>query len=55
MEQAEQAVELCNVIHNRYNNNLDQLTIGQIDEAETVVLEERRREFCFEGKRWFDL
>ncbi|MGN1255384.1 MAG: RagB/SusD family nutrient uptake outer membrane protein [Prevotella sp.] len=49
------AVHLCNVVYKRANNDLDSLTYGQISDAEKVVLEERRREFCFEGKRWFDL
>ena len=25
------------------------------DEAENVILDERQKELCFEGKRWFDL
>ena len=53
---AQQAVVLCNTIHNRYTpTSQDELTIGQISDAEKVVLEERRRELCFEGKRWYDL
>lgn len=52
---AEQAVHLCNVIYTRANQNLDSLTIAQASDAENVVLQERRRELCFEGKRWYDL
>lgn len=28
---------------------------GSLQDMETLVLDERRRELCFEGKRWFDL
>lgn len=55
LDMATQAVRLCNVVYTRANQGLDSLTIGQVSDAETVVLEERRRELCFEGKRWYDL
>lgn len=35
----------------RYDNNKDKTVV----EIEQLVLEERARELCFEGKRWFDL
>lgn len=56
-EKAEEALALCNKIHNRYLplTEKDELTIGQISDAEKIVMEERRRELCFEGKRWYDL
>lgn len=55
-EKADQALALCNTSHNRYTSAVqDELSIGQISDAETVVLEERRLELCFEGKRWYDL
>lgn len=52
---AEQAVHLCNVLYTRANQDLDSLSITQVSDAEDIVLEERRRELCFEGKRWYDL
>jgi hypothetical protein len=52
---AYQSLQLCNVIHRRATQDLDTLTISQVADAEDVVLEERRRELCFEGKRWYDL
>lgn len=56
LQKAEEAIRLCNVIHNRYTPAVqDELTIGQISDAENVVLDERRMELCFEGKRWYDL
>ncbi|MDP4276200.1 MAG: RagB/SusD family nutrient uptake outer membrane protein [Bacteroidota bacterium] len=50
-----QAVAMCNVTYKRANNNLDSLSLTDNSKAEEMVLNERRREFCFEGKRWYDL
>lgn len=55
MAMATEAVALCNVIYSRANQGLDTLAITQVADAESVVMEERRRELCFEGKRWYDL
>ena len=46
---------MCNVIHSRATLEKDTLEMGQISDLESIVLEERRRELCFEGKRWYDL
>lgn len=49
---------------NPYNNNVtgptgsNEMTAFMAlskDEAENVILDERQKELCFEGKRWFDL
>ncbi|HET9571826.1 MAG TPA: RagB/SusD family nutrient uptake outer membrane protein [Bacteroidales bacterium] len=50
-----QAVSLCNITYKRSTNNVDSLILTDNSKAEEMVLNERRREFCFEGKRWFDL
>lgn len=56
LQKANDALALCNMIHNRYTpDSPNELTITQISDAETVVMDERRLEFCFEGKRWYDL
>ena len=52
---ADRAMDYLNVIHRRATSNLEELTAGTISDVEDAVLAERRREFCFEGKRWFDL
>ncbi|MDR1810837.1 MAG: RagB/SusD family nutrient uptake outer membrane protein [Prevotella sp.] len=54
----EQALELINVIYRR--SQIDsQTSITPTDNTQetyrTLLLEERQREFLFEGKRWFDL
>lgn len=49
------AVHLCNVVYTRANQGLDSLSAEQPSDAGDVVLAERRRELCFEGKRWYDL
>jgi hypothetical protein len=49
------AVNLCNITYKRSTNDLDSLVLTDVSKAEEMVLNERRREFCFEGKRWFDL
>lgn len=50
-----EAVALCNVSYKRATSDLDSLVLTDNSKAEEMVLNERRREFCFEGKRWFDL
>lgn len=50
-----QAVNLCNITYKRATNDLDSIVLVDNSKAEEMVLNERRREFCFEGKRWFDL
>lgn len=56
--QVDQVATLCNVTFRRATMDKDSLshslfTVGTA--SRNLVLEERRREFCFEGKRWFDL
>lgn len=55
----ENALTNINAVHRRAtNNDVDTLTAASIvalDDAETYVLDERRREFLFEGKRWYDM
>ncbi|MBR4842733.1 MAG: RagB/SusD family nutrient uptake outer membrane protein [Bacteroidaceae bacterium] len=51
---------LCTGYEGGYtNSNADTLKIGDYSGSkqsmENLVLQERRRELCFEGKRWFDL
>jgi hypothetical protein len=52
---ANEAVTLCNVTYKRATQELDTLQTADPSKVEEVVLNERRREFCFEGKRWYDL
>lgn len=52
--QADEALKMCNIIYERANQENESLT-ADLSNIEDVVMEERRREFCFEGKRWFDL
>ena len=52
---ADEAIAMCNVLYERANGNNESLTYSQISDVEEIVLEERRRELCFEGKRWYDL
>ncbi len=57
-EQADQVATLCNLTYRRATNDLDSLDHAQFTPGQAsrnLVLQERRREFCFEGKRWFDL
>lgn len=51
---ADEALKMCNVVYQRANQDNDVLS-ADLSNIEDVVMEERRREFCFEGKRWFDL
>jgi hypothetical protein len=56
----DEALELVNKIYLRSNPDLDgkPLTLDKYStqaEMQALVLDERQREFLFEGKRWFDL
>lgn len=49
-----------NAVYRRANNNSSKDTVNvksltSIEEMEEIVLNERRRELLFEGKRWYDL
>jgi len=53
-----EAVTLVNRTYTRANPGIDSLNYQNFSTSTAVkklVLEERRREFAFEGKRWFDL
>jgi len=53
-----QAITLVNKTYTRANPEIDSLKFEDFNTAASVkklVLEERRREFAFEGKRWYDL
>jgi len=58
-EDFEQAFSLINIVNKRANNLTE--TLKKADyvstklQMENLVMEERQREFMFEGKRWFDL
>ena len=54
------AFELVKIVYNRslLKGSKDSLNFDSyktMDKMEQLVLEERERELCFEGKRWFDL
>jgi hypothetical protein len=55
----EQAFKLVNIVNKRANNLTTTLKeadfISSKNEMANLVLNERRREFMFEGKRWYDL
>ncbi len=60
----ENAFTLINIVNKRANDGVKQTRTTQLDPKsyvdsksamEDLVLEERQREFIFEGKRWFDL
>ena len=55
----DQVATLCNMTYVRAHpegvDSLDHAAVTDNVSAETMVMEERRREFAFEGKRWFDL
>lgn len=59
VEDLDQVVTLCNKTYVRAHpegvDSLDHREVSDKISAETMVMEERRREFAFEGKRWFDL
>lgn len=56
-----QAFDLVNAVHKRSLTDVSKNTLGtaadyaSASDMEKIVLEERQRELCFEGKRWFDL
>ena len=60
----DKAFDLINTVNKRANDAVDGSRSGTLNKAdyadskaamEELVLEERQREFLFEGKRWFDL
>lgn len=55
----DQVATLCNLTYVRAHpegiDSLDHSASTDNVSAENMVMEERRREFAFEGKRWFDL
>jgi len=55
----EEAFKLVNIVNKRANNLTVTLKkedyINSKNEMANLVLDERRREFMFEGKRWYDL
>lgn len=57
----EEAFKLVKAVYYRSNvykvprNDSISYTKGNPESMETLVMEERQRELCFEGKRWFDL
>lgn len=51
-------ISLCNVTYKRATMEMDSLEYADyptMDDVRAMVLQERRRELCFEGKRWYDL
>jgi tetratricopeptide (TPR) repeat protein len=58
-EDLDEALQLVNLIYLRSNPNVltgfPAASFGTQDLMRALVLEERQREFMFEGKRWFDL
>lgn len=51
---ANEATDACNVVY-KISNNEATLPYVELTEIENQVYSERRRELCFEGKRWYDL
>ena len=55
----DQVATLCNMTYVRSHpegaDSLDHALATDQNSAYTMVMDERRREFAFEGKRWFDL
>lgn len=55
----EAAFDMVNIVNKRANNLSQSLKkedyINTKNQMENLVFDERRREFMFEGKRWFDL
>jgi hypothetical protein len=55
----EKAFQLVNVVNKRANNLTETLKkadyISTKEQMDNLVMEERHREFMFEGKRWYDL
>jgi hypothetical protein len=58
-EDYDEVVTLCNKTYIRSHpdgaDSLDHNSVKDKDAAVSMVMTERRREFAFEGKRWFDL
>ena len=60
-EYLSQAFEICKAVNHRslYQGNgvkeLDIASYSTVESMESLVMGERLRELCFEGKRWFDL
>jgi starch-binding outer membrane protein, SusD/RagB family len=61
-EEIHKVINLVNVTYKRacsedseVKDSIDYSEISSASDAQKLVLEERRREFLFEGKRWFDL
>ncbi len=53
-----EVISLCNVTYKRATMEMDSLEYADyssIDDVKAMVLQERQRELCFEGKRWYDL
>ena len=51
-------ISLCNVTYKRATMEMDSLEYADypsMDAVKAMVLQERQRELCFEGKRWYDL
>lgn len=56
--QLDEVAALCNKTYRRATMDKDSLSHASFTfgtGCRNMVLQERRREFCFEGKRWFDL
>lgn len=51
---ADEATDACNVVYS-ISNDGSILPYVELTEIENQVYSERRRELCFEGKRWYDL
>lgn len=61
-EEIKQVVNLVNVVYKRgctqnteVKDSIQYTEAASVSDVQKLVLEERRREFLFEGKRWFDL
>lgn len=57
-EERKAVISLCNVTYKRATMEMDSLEYADypsMDEVKAMVLQERQRELCFEGKRWYDL
>jgi len=54
LEEYDQAIEYLNRIRTRANM-ATKLSAGDPETFEDLILDERAKEFAFEGKRWFDL
>ena len=57
-EERKTVISLCNVTYKRATMEMDSLEYADypsMDAVKAMVLQERQRELCFEGKRWYDL